>query len=120
MAKREGGSHGFLWFLVGVLAGMAATVGLYFFITRSPAPIAPEPDKTIRLQPPPLPADPAPPPPVALPAPVPSPEGAPPPAMRPAPQPKAEIYDDAAATGMTGPVRPAPSPPGDTAVNPSN
>ena len=107
MARRAG-SGPIGWLLLGVLAGAAATVALYLFLTREPAAPALEVSSApqVRMSAPPLPAEPAAAP--ALPSlPVPLP------AARPAPPTRdAQIADDAAATGMTG-----PSAPDDPAMN---
>jgi len=100
----------FGWLLLGVVAGAAAVVALYLLVTGQADAPPPEPSApAVRMQPPPLPADPE--PPVAAPAPATAPPAAP---ARPAdPDREAQIADDAAATGMTGPAVA-----GDTAVNP--
>lgn len=111
MAKRKGGSLG--WFVIGVLLGIVAVAAIYFYATRDQAVPAPEGAEPV------LPSAPsAGPPPIAG-----APTGAAPPAAVP-PTPTAptaavpgggyrepsdeerQIADDAAATGMTGPVNP--------------
>jgi len=102
MARSGRGSNGFLWLTVGLLIGVAATVGLYFYLTRTPAETVSPSAPTIKMQTPPLPADPEPPP------------AAPPVVASPAPAPQPtdpQIADDAAATGMTGPATPPPEQP---------
>lgn len=114
MAKREGGSSPVFWLILGILAGVLATVAIYLFLTRSPDEADPiEPAPSVQMETPALPAEPiAPPatPPVVAPEPTPTPP-------RPAPsEPDEQVNEDAAATGMTGPATPQD----DTAVNPTN
>ena len=115
MAKREGGSNPVAWLILGILAGVLATVAIYLFLTRTPDEAAPaDTAPGVQMETPALPAEPvAPPvaaPPVAAPAPEPTP-------VRPTPRERDEqVNEDAAATGMTGPAVPQD----DTAVNPTN
>ncbi len=113
MAKTAGRSHALTWLIVGIVAGVLATIAIYLFMTRPPTPPAPVvPGESVRMETPPLPPEPAPPP-------VAAPEIAPPtPAPRASVEPDAQVNEDAAATGMTGPATRDPEP--DTAVNPTN
>jgi hypothetical protein len=116
MAKREGGSNPMGWLLIGALAGAAATVALYLFFTRpgsEPAPLN-EAAPSLKMEPPALPVEPVQPAVPAAPptlAPVAPTTAVPPPAARGPSQRSPQIDDDAAATGMTGPVNPAPAAP---------
>lgn len=106
MATRKGGSFG--WFIIGILVGVIVIAGVYVYATRDRTEPAVQPAEAV----PPAPPSAVPPPLGGSPEPTPPAAATPAAPVAPAVTPREptdeerQIADDAAATGMTGPVNP--------------
>ena len=100
MAAREGG-HGFSWFVIGFLAGVAATLAVLIYYggqrlhaaQAGPASTPGAPPVVTYQAPSPLP--------LTRPVPPPAPTSPAAAAAAPPPAPDQQVQEDAAATGMT-------------------